>query len=185
MSTLQKATDKARQLKLMAFDVDGVLTDGTLYFTSTGDEMKAFSSLDGHGIKMLMQAGIKVAIITGRRSKALEWRAQNLGISHLFQGVEDKREVMGQLLATLELARHEAGYMGDDVVDLPVLTFCGFSATVADGHAFVQQHVDFVAQKGGGRGAVRELCDFLLTAQGQLDPMLAAYLEPAAAAERT
>ena len=172
------ATARARNIKLMAFDVDGVLTDGTLYFTSQGDEMKAFSSLDGHGIKMLMQAGLQVAIISGRRSRALELRAQNLGIDRLYQGVEDKRGVMNQLLAELNLSATEAGYMGDDVVDLPILQLCGFSATVADGHAFVQQHVDYIAQKSGGRGAAREVCDFLLAAQGQLEPMLMAYLAP-------
>jgi len=172
------AQTRAARVKLMAFDVDGVLTDGTLYFTSAGDEMKGFSSLDGHGIKMLMEAGITVAIISGRRSKALELRAQNLGIAHLHQGVEDKRAVMNTLLQQLGLAPEAGGYMGDDVVDLPVLRLCGFSATVADGHPFVKQHVDYTAHKPGGRGAVREVCDFLLAARGKLDEMLAAYLAP-------
>lgn len=170
------ATDRARAIRLMGFDVDGVLTDGSLYFTAQGEEMKVFSSLDGHGIKMLREAGVEVALITGRSSTALAARAHNLGLTHVFQGVEDKRAVMGNLLAQLGFGAQQAGYMGDDVVDLPVLKFCGFSATVADGHAFVQQHVDYVAAQGGGRGAVREVCDFLLAAQGKLEPMLAAYL---------
>ncbi|MEY3202469.1 MAG: 3-deoxy-D-manno-octulosonate 8-phosphate phosphatase [Pseudomonadota bacterium] len=172
------AIARAKPLKLMAFDVDGVLTDGTLYFTSQGDEMKAFNSLDGHGIKMLMQAGLTVAIISGRRSRSLELRAQNLGITHLHQGVEDKRVVMKALLAELGLTADAAGYMGDDVVDLPILKLCGFSATVADGHDFVKAHVDYVAKKGGGRGAVREVCDVILGAQGTLADMLGAYLAP-------
>lgn len=172
------ATARARHIKLMAFDVDGVLTDGTLYFTSLGDEMKAFSSLDGHGIKMLKQAGIEVAIISGRSSAALENRARNLGIARLHQGIEDKRGTMTRLLDELGLSSEQAGYMGDDVVDLPILRLCGFSATVADGHPFVKQHVDYVAQKGGGRGAVREVCDFILSAQGHLDAMLMSYLAP-------
>lgn len=173
---IQAARDKAGQLKLMAFDVDGVLTDGTLFFTPNGDDMKAFSSLDGHGLKMLAEAGIQVAIITGRSSRMVELRAANLGIAHLFQGVDDKRAVMRTLRAHLGLTTEQSGYMGDDVVDLPVLKDCGFSASVSDGHPFVHAHVDFVATKGGGRGAVRELCDFILTAQGKLDAMLQSYL---------
>lgn len=168
---------KAARLKLMAFDVDGVLTDGSLYFTPQGDEVKVFSSLDGHGLKMLQSAGVRLAIITGRKSKMVELRAANLGISLLRQGVEDKRAVLGEILAELQLNADEAGYMGDDVVDLPILRACGFSATVADGHDFVKQHVDWVSGKGGGRGAVRELCDFILRAQGQYDALMAAYLK--------
>lgn len=171
------ARSKAARLQLMAFDVDGVLTNGDLYFTPAGDEIKVFSSLDGHGLKMLMEAGLRVAIITGRKSAMVSKRAENLGIGHVFQGVHDKRSVLRQLLTAEGLAPEQAGYMGDDVVDLPILKACGFSATVADGHAFVRQHVDFVATSGGGRGAVRELCDFILAAQGRLDKMLAAYLQ--------
>lgn len=169
--------DKAARLKLMAFDVDGVLTDGSLYFTPAGDEIKVFSSLDGHGLKMLQSAGVRLAIITGRKSKMVELRAANLGITLLRQGVEDKRAVLGEILAELQLDPSEAGYMGDDVVDLPILRACGFSATVADGHDFVKQHVDWVSVKGGGGGAVREVCDFILRAQGRYDAMLTAYLK--------
>lgn len=171
------AASKARRVALMGFDVDGVLTDGSLYFTSQGDEMKAFSSLDGHGLKMLASAGIKLAIITGRKSKAVELRARNLGIDLLLQGVEDKRSAMAELLATQGLDFSVAGYMGDDVVDLPVLRACGFSATVADGHGFVRRHVDQVASLPGGKGAVREICEFILASQGKLDAMLNAYLQ--------
>ncbi|MDP5241233.1 HAD family hydrolase [Uliginosibacterium sp. 31-16] len=169
-------SESAGRLHLMAFDVDGVLTNGDLYFTPNGDEIKVFSSLDGHGLKMLREAGIEVAIITGRKSEMLVRRVENLGIRHLFQGVEDKRAVMRDLRSTLDLDADHCGYMGDDVVDLPVLRACGFSATVADGHDFVKQHVDYVSTKGGGRGAVREVCDFILAAQGKLDDMLNAYL---------
>lgn len=170
------ARDKAARLRLMAFDVDGVLTDGSLYFTPNGDEIKSFSSLDGHGLKMLMEAGIEVAIITGRASRMVELRAANLGVTRLFQGVHDKRTVMRELRQGLGITPEQSGYMGDDVVDLPILRDGGFSATVADGHAFVREHVDFVASKGGGRGAVREVCDFILSSQGRLDAMLQAYL---------
>lgn len=174
---LSLALEHASQLKLMAFDVDGVLTTGDLYFTPQGDEIKVFSSLDGHGLKMLMEAGLEVAIITGRKSAMVERRAENLGIRHLSQGVSDKRAVMQTLCASLAISAEQSGYMGDDVVDLPILRACGFSATVADGHDFVKQHVDYTASKGGGRGAVREVCDHILRAQGKLDAMLQHYLQ--------
>ena len=173
---IDAAQAKAAKLKLMAFDVDGVLTDGTLFFTPGGDEIKAFSSLDGHGLKMLMDAGVAVAIITGRSSPMVALRAANLGITHFVQGVSDKRAVMRELREKLGVSAEQSGYIGDDVVDLPVLRDCGFSASVADGHYFVHQHVDYVTKSGGGRGAVRELCDFILTAQGKLDEMLNSYL---------
>lgn len=176
MAASDQATAKAARLALMGFDVDGVLTDGTLYFTSQGDEMKAFSSLDGHGLKMLQKAGVEVVIISGRRSRALELRAQNLGIAELHMGIEDKRSVMAELAARRGIGLDAAGYMGDDVVDLPILRACGFSATVADGHPEVLARVDYVATKGGGRGAVREVCDFLLRARGQWDMAMAEYL---------
>lgn len=170
------ANTAASSLALMGLDVDGVLTDGRLYFGPHGDEMKTFSSLDGHGIKMLQQAGIEVVLITGRRSRAVELRAENLGIQTVCQGVADKRSCMQQLLADRGIDARRAGYMGDDVVDLPVLRSCGFSATPGDGHPFVRAHVDYVAKAGGGNGAVREVCDFILAAQGLLDGLYAQYL---------
>jgi 3-deoxy-D-manno-octulosonate 8-phosphate phosphatase (KDO 8-P phosphatase) len=167
---------KAARIVLMGFDVDGVLTDGTLYFTSAGDEMKAFSSLDGHGLRLLQRFGVEVAIISGRSSRALALRAENLGISSLHMGVEDKRSLMQQLVAERGLNMNQAGYMGDDIVDLPILRTCGFSATVADGHAEVIRRVDYVTGVGGGRGAVREVCDFILRVQGHWDTLMAGYL---------
>jgi 3-deoxy-D-manno-octulosonate 8-phosphate phosphatase (KDO 8-P phosphatase) len=169
---------KAGKLRLMGFDVDGVMTDGTLWFTSQGDEMKGFNTLDGHGLKMLADSGVILAIITGRRSRAVELRAANLGIELLLQGVEDKRGAMRQLLAERGLDFAEAGYMGDDVVDLPLLLACGFSASVPNGHAAVRQRVDHVTTAAAGRGAVREVCELILAAQGRLDDALAAYLPP-------
>jgi 3-deoxy-D-manno-octulosonate 8-phosphate phosphatase (KDO 8-P phosphatase) len=169
--------ESAARLRLMAFDVDGVLTNGNLYYSPRGEELKVFSSLDGHGLKMLQEAGIEVAIITGRSSEMVAHRAANLGIRHVFQGVEDKRAAMRELRTLLDLDSDCCGYMGDDVVDLPILRACGFSATVADGHDFVKQHVDYVSHKGGGAGAVREVCDFILKAQDKLDDMLQTYLQ--------
>lgn len=162
-----RALKKTASLALMGFDVDGVLTDGTLYFGPGGDELKAFSSLDGHGIKLLRQAGIEVVIISGRQSRALELRAQNLGVTELHMAVEDKLGCLRALLAQRTLGLAQAGYMGDDVVDLEILTACGFSATVADGHPEVRRHVDFVSRLGGGKGAVREVCDLILKSQGK------------------
>ncbi|WP_332671107.1 KdsC family phosphatase [Aromatoleum sp.] len=170
------AASAASQVRLMGFDVDGVMTDGSLYFTPNGEELKVFSSLDGHGLKMLQTAGVEVVIISGRSSRALELRAANLGIRELHMGVEDKRACMRSLLEARRLPPSAAGYMGDDVVDLPILRACGFSAAPADAHEFVRRHVCHVARNAGGRGAVREVCDFLLASQDRLDAMLAAYL---------
>lgn len=168
---------KAAGLSLMGFDVDGVLTDGMLYYTAQGDAMKAFSTLDGHGLKMLQQAGVEVVIISGRASPALELRARNLGIDGLYMGVEDKREVMANILRQRGMDFSAAGYMGDDIVDLPLLMACGFSATAADGHDEVVSRVDYTTQKVGGRGAAREVCELILRAQGKWDALLSAYLE--------
>ena len=173
---MSQALAKAAGLLLMGFDVDGVLTDGTLYFGSEGDEIKAFSSLDGHGLKMLQHAGIEVAIISGRSSPALRSRAENLGIRELHMGVEDKRSLMESLVRPRGIGLAQAGYMGDDVVDLPVLRACGFSATVADGHDEVKARVDHVTRYGGGRGGVREVCELILRAQGKWQAAMAEYL---------
>lgn len=167
---------KAARVALMGFDVDGVLTDGTLYYSARGDEMKGFTTRDGHGIRMLMDAGIRVAIITGRRSEIVEQRAKNLGIDLVLQGIDDKRTAMQELLSKLNLRFEEAGYMGDDVVDLPLLRACGFSATVADAHALVLERVDHVSAHPGGRGAVRDVCELLLKAQHKFDAAMARYL---------
>ena len=173
---MSRAAGKAANVVLMGFDVDGVLTDGTLYFSSAGDEMKAFSSLDGHGLKMLQRAGVEVAIISGRSSRALELRAMNLGVKELHMGVADKRALLTGLAAQRAIDLTQTGYMGDDVVDLPVLRACGFSATAADAHGEVLARVDYVATRGGGRGAVREVCDLIIRARGKWDAVMAEYL---------
>jgi 3-deoxy-D-manno-octulosonate 8-phosphate phosphatase (KDO 8-P phosphatase) len=175
-NSMTQATAKAARLALMGFDVDGVLTDGTLYFGPGGDEIKGFSSLDGHGLKMLQRAGIEVVIISGRSSQALAQRARNLDVRELHMSVADKRTLLGQLAAERGIDFSRTGYMGDDVVDLPVLRACGFSASVADGHPEVLSRVDYVAGKGGGCGAVREVCDLILRAQGKWDAAMAEYL---------
>lgn len=170
------AITRARTLRVMAFDVDGVLTDGRLYFNDRGEETKAFSTLDGHGMKMLAASGVTLAIITGRRSPTVEHRARNLGITRLYQGIEDKRATMQSLLAELAVDPSHAGYIGDDVVDLPVMRYCGLAAAPANAHPLVRQHAHWVAGARGGEGAVRELCDLILSAQGKLDAALEPYL---------
>ena len=168
---------RARPLKLMIFDVDGVMTDGTLYYSERGEELKAFNILDGHGIKMLKQYGVEVALITARKSRAVELRAANLGIAHLYQGVEDKRGAYAALLAQLGLTTEQSGYMGDDLLDLPLITRCGFAATVAAAPEAVRKRAHYVARTGGGHGAVREVCEFILHAQGALERAIGAHLQ--------
>lgn len=166
----------AQNLKLMGFDVDGVLSDGRLYYCDDGSEIKTFNTLDGHGMKMLRDAGIEIAIITGRRSGAVEARARNLGIDLLFQAVENKKEVMAGILAERGFTFAEAGYMGDDVVDLPIMRACGFAAAPSNAHALVKEHSHLVTTLRGGKGAAREVCEAILAAQGKLDAVLARYL---------
>lgn len=173
---MDDALRRAESVRLMIFDVDGVLTDGRLYYTDSGAEMKAFSTLDGHGIRMLMSSGIEIAIITGRRSEVVLHRARDLGISHVLQGVAEKRPAFLGLTASLGLAPESCGYMGDDLVDLPVLTRCGFAATTREAPEIVKRHAHFISTRPAGAGAVREVCEMILKAQGKLDAALAPYL---------
>lgn len=167
---------RIKPLRLVAFDVDGVLTDGGLYLSDSGEEFKRFNSLDGHGLKMLKASGVELAIITGRTSKCVELRARNLGIARLYQGVEDKLAVMQSLLADMNLAPEAAAFMGDDVVDLPVLRRVGLALSVPAAPQVVRDHAHYVSQREAGYGAVREVCELILGAQGTLDAQLAPYL---------
>ena len=172
-----EALARAQKLKLMIFDVDGVLTDGRLYYSERGEEMKAFNIQDGMGIKLLQQSGIEVALITARRSRAVELRAANLQITHLYQGDEDKREAYAALLAKLGLTSEHSGYMGDDLPDLALITRCGFAATVPAAPEALKRRAHYVARAEGGQGAVREVCEFILRAQSKLDGAIAARLQ--------
>ena len=167
---------RARGVKLAVFDVDGVLTDGRLFLSGTGEEIKAFHTLDGHGLKMLKATGVVLAIITGRSSVSVELRARNLGIEHLYQGVEDKLEAFRQLLAQLGLAPEAAACMGDDVVDLPMMIRAGLAVAVPAAPVLVRQRAHYVTTAEGGLGAVRECCELIMRAQGTLDAQLARYL---------
>ena len=167
---------RARAIKLAIFDVDGVLTDGRLYFLPDGSEFKTFNTLDGDGIKMLIASGVQTAIISGRKTPVVERRAQNLGIQHLFQGREDKLVVLDGLLAELGLSYEQVAYLGDDLPDLPVIRRVGLGMAVASADGFVRQHAHGVTQARGGEGAAREFCELILRAQGNLDAAQAAYL---------
>lgn len=167
---------RIQAIRLIAFDVDGILTDGGLYLTDSGEEFKRFNSLDGHGLKMLKASGVELAIITGRKSRCVELRAKNLGITRLYQGVEDKWGTMQVLLKELDLASDSAAYMGDDVVDLPVMRRVGLSITVPNSPQLVRDHAHYLTRREGGHGAVRETCELIMSAQGTLDAQLAPYL---------
>jgi 3-deoxy-D-manno-octulosonate 8-phosphate phosphatase (KDO 8-P phosphatase) len=168
--------NRARLTRLIAFDVDGVMTDGGLYFSDSGEEFKRFNSLDGHGLKMLRASGVETAIITGRSSRCVEARALSLGIAHVYQGVENKLEAMVHLLGKLKLSRDAAAYMGDDVVDLTVMRHVGLAISVPESPQLVREHSAYVTQRSGGHGAVREACEMIMSAQGTLDAQLAPYL---------
>ena len=168
---------QAQPIRLIAFDVDGIMTDGGLYLSDSGEEFKRFNSLDGHGLKMLKASGVALAIITGRASRCVELRAKNLGITRLYQGVESKLGTMQMLLGELRLAPETAAFMGDDVVDLPVMCHVGLAISVPDAPQIVCDRAHYITRRNGGYGAVREVCELLMSAQGTLDAQLAPYLQ--------
>jgi 3-deoxy-D-manno-octulosonate 8-phosphate phosphatase (KDO 8-P phosphatase) len=171
------ALDRARRIRLMIFDVDGVLTDGRLWYASDGRELKAFHSFDGLGVKLLSQNGVRCAILSGRKSAAVAARAKELGIQHALQGIKDKRKAFDKLLGKLKLTAAAAGYMGDDLVDVPVLKRCGFACTPRESPEQVRHNAHYICSSPAGFGAVRELCEFILQAQGKLDDALREYLQ--------
>jgi len=170
------ALERARRVKLMLFDVDGTLTDGNLWYGPSGEEIKAFHSFDGHGIKMLAKSGVRVALLTGRSSPAVAARATELGIEHVLQGVAQKRETYEALLDRLRLSQDAAGYMGDDLVDIPVLKRCGFACAVHEAPEEVRKHAHYVAASPAGAGAAREVCEFIMRAQNTFAGVLQEYL---------
>jgi 3-deoxy-D-manno-octulosonate 8-phosphate phosphatase (KDO 8-P phosphatase) len=168
--------NRAKSIKVIAFDIDGIMTDGGLYLSDSGEEFKRFNSLDGHGLKMLRASGVVPAIITGRTSRCVELRAQNLGIAHLYQGVENKLAAMQDLLGKLGFSLDQAGFMGDDVVDLPVMRRVALAASVPEAPQVVLDHAHYVTRRQGGHGAVREVCEMVMSAQDTLGIQLAPYL---------
>ncbi len=170
------ALERAKRVRLMLFDVDGVLTDGRLWYGPAGEALKAFHALDGHGIKLLIEAGTVVALLSGRSSPAVSVRAAELGIAHVLQGIDDKRAAFESLAAKLAIPAAETGFMGDEVVDLPVLRRCGFACAPPQAHERVRASAHYVTRAPAGGGAAREVCEFVLRAQGRLETALARYL---------
>jgi 3-deoxy-D-manno-octulosonate 8-phosphate phosphatase (KDO 8-P phosphatase) len=173
---MEDARHRARLVRLAVFDVDGVLTDGSLHYTASGEETKVFNVLDGQGMKLLQESGVELAVITSRRSGAVERRMRDLGIDHLFQGVHDKLSVFEDLVKRMGVDAQAAAFMGDDLVDLAVMRRCGLAVSVPDAAAIVREHAHYVTRAGGGRGAVREACEFIMVAQDTLNAALQRYL---------
>ena len=167
--------DRATKIKLALFDVDGVLTDGRVILGSD-DEYKAFDIKDGHGLRMLARRGIAIGIITGRSSRAVERRATELGIEHVYQGCKEKLPVYRTLVAELGLTPEQTAYTGDDMMDLPIMLQAGLAVAVSDAHPLVRQHAHWVTPSPGGRGAARELAELILYAQGSYDDEILRYL---------
>ena len=159
---------RLQRLKLMVFDVDGVLTDGGLWYTEQGETLKRFHALDGHGLKMLTVSGIQVALVTGRESPIIARRAAELGLGAVMQNVRDKGAVLTELLTRFGVALEQTGFMGDDLIDLPAMQRAGFSASVPDAPAYITQAAHWVSERRGGHGAARECCDLILAAQQRL-----------------
>ncbi|SHF50883.1 3-deoxy-D-manno-octulosonate 8-phosphate phosphatase (KDO 8-P phosphatase) [Modicisalibacter ilicicola DSM 19980] len=168
--------ERARHIRLLALDVDGVMTDGRLYFQADGQETKVFNTQDGLGIKLLRQAGIEVALITGRQSTMVTRRAEALGIAHVIQGRDDKLQALKSLASSLNMAFDHIAYCGDDLPDLAAIKRAGLGISVPNAPAYIREHADWVTEHGGGHGAVREICDTLLELQGHWATVLDTYV---------
>ena len=160
--------ERAARVRLVIFDVDGVLTDGSLYLADDGREYKAFNSKDGHGMVSLQETGVAIAVITGRSSQLVRIRMEGLGVAHVYQGRRDKLPAYEELKTLLGIDDEAVAYVGDDVVDLPVMRRVGLAVAVADAHPFVTRHAHWTTRAGGGRGAAREVCELVMEAQGTL-----------------
>jgi len=169
------AVERAAQVRLMILDVDGVLTDGRLYYGASGEAMKAFDVRDGHGIKLLREGGVEVALLTARQSEIVAVRARELGVQRVLQGASDKVAGLERLLNDTGVNAQRCGYVGDDWPDLAVLARVGFAATVADAVPEVRSVAHWVTTAAGGRGAVREVAEFVLHAQGRFEALLARH----------
>nr|WP_298249893.1 HAD hydrolase family protein [uncultured Halomonas sp.] len=170
---------RLRRIRLLALDVDGVLTDGQLYFQADGIEIKAFNVQDGHGLKLLKRAGIQVALITGRESPTVTHRAAALGISHVFQGIEKKLPVLRELTSRLGLELDQVAYCGDDMPDVGAIRRAGVGISVPNAPTYIQKHADWVTERSGGQGVAREIADTLLRSQGHWDAVVDTYLHGA------
>lgn len=173
---MQDVLEKANAIKMVIFDVDGVLTDGSLFIGDDGEEYKAFNSRDGHGMKMLQKTGVEIGIITGRTSNVVVHRMQSLGIEHVYQGRLEKLPAFEDVCRKTGYSPDQIAYVGDDVVDLPILTRVGLAIAVADAHHLVLEHSHWHTHHPGGRGAARDVCELIMRAQGTLDSHMETYL---------
>jgi 3-deoxy-D-manno-octulosonate 8-phosphate phosphatase (KDO 8-P phosphatase) len=171
----KKLKDKLKKIKLLILDVDGVLTDGRIVLDDGGREIKFFDVRDGHGLKIIQRYGIKVVLLTGRKSDVVKHRARDLGIKEIYQNVFNKKAIFEKILRKNKIEAEAVAFLGDDIVDIPVLRAVGFSAAVADALTVVKKTADYVTANRGGRGAVRELCDLLMQAQGYWGEIAAKY----------
>lgn len=174
---MQDITEKAKKLKLLILDVDGVLTDGRLFFDNNGKEYKCFHARDGHGIKLLRQTGVEVAVISGRKSNSVAIRMKNLGVDYVYQGHENKIAAFYEIIESLSIEPEQAAHVGDDLLDLPIMTRVGLSIAVNDANDSVKEHADWCTTTPGGMGAVREVCDFIMQSQGTFESVLKSYLQ--------
>jgi len=170
---------RLQAIKLLVLDVDGVMTDGGLTIGDDGQEYKTFHAHDGLGMKLLKASGVELAIITGRTSNVVQKRAESTGVAHFYQGAEDKLEAFNDLMKACKLEAHQCAFMGDDVVDLPPMLACGLAIAVPASPALVLKHAHYITKKSGGRGAVREVCELIMEAQGTLDAQMAPFLSRA------
>ncbi len=177
LTTLFSISEKAKKLKLLILDVDGVLTDGKLFFDHQGNEYKSFHARDGHGIKLLRQTGVEVAVISGRKSPSVELRMKNLGIEHVYQGHENKLTAFNEIIEKTGITADQAAHVGDDLLDLPLMIRVGLAIAVADANFAVTQRAHWRTSLPGGQGAVREVCDLIMQAQGTFDEVLNTYLK--------
>ncbi len=173
---MQEIIQKAENIKLLILDVDGVLTDGKLFFDDQGREYKSFHARDGHGIKLLRRTGVEVAVISGRKSNSVELRMRSLGIEYLYQGHEDKIGAFNEIIDSLSIGADQTAYVGDDLLDLPVMSRVGLSIAVNDANFAVKEFADWCTDHSGGCGAVREVCDLIMRAQGNLEAVIKSYL---------
>ncbi|MDH5392720.1 MAG: HAD-IIIA family hydrolase [Gammaproteobacteria bacterium] len=173
---MQDILEKASRIQLVIFDVDGVLTDGSLFLSDDGQEYKAFNSKDGFGMRLLQDAGIDVGIITGRESLLVKLRMKELGISHVMQGRREKGPALDEMMSLTGLTLEQIAYVGDDVVDLPIMSRVGLSIAVQDARAVVKKHAHWITENPGGRGAGRDVCELILEAHGKWDDIIKRYL---------
>lgn len=171
----QEVLDRAAAIRLVIFDVDGVLTDGKLFFDDKGREYKSFHARDGHGIKLLRRTGVEVAIISGRNAVSVGRRMSSLGIEHVYQGQENKLEALADLSGKLKLSHEQIAHVGDDLLDLPLMRRVGLAVAVADAHSAILDYAHWQTRNPGGSGAAREVCDLLMHAQGTLNGIIESY----------